>query len=69
MSLSETFGKAWSYLYAAKHTQRLHPEVFHAPPGLPGTEALLKNLTVNIKVGSRSFNSALKKRETSFEEK
>lgn len=68
MSLRWPFCKVWSYLYAAKHKQRLDPEVSHAPSGLLGTEALLRNTAMNIQVSSESSNLALKKREASLEE-
>lgn len=51
-------------LYAAKHRQqKLDGEV--VPPGLLGTEPPQRHLAVNIKVGSKSSNSALKRREAS----
>lgn len=54
------------FLYAAKYRQqKLEGEV--APSGLLGTEPLQRNLAVNIKVGSKSSNSALKQREASHE--
>lgn len=55
-------------IFVCSQTQRLDPEVSQAPSGLLGTEALLRNLTVNIQVGRESSNSALKKREASLEE-
>lgn len=58
------------FSYAAKHRQqKLDGEFPHAPSGLLGTEPLQRTLAVNIKVGSKSSNSALKQREASHEKK
>ena len=59
-----------TFSYTTKHRQqKLDGDIPPTPSGLLGTEPLQRDLAMNIKVGSKSSNSALKQREASHEKK